>query len=273
MFDFSLDALPLLISGFIHCNYEIASFNRFLSGGESRKIVLRHDVDKLPKNSLKTAQIEHSLNIKGTYYFRIVKESNDPQVIKAIADLGHEIGYHYEDLALCTGDKKKAIESFQRNLDYFRTFYPVKTICMHGSPLSKYDNRDLWEEYDYRDYGIIGEPYFDVDFSKVFYLTDTGRRWDGDSVSVRDKVQANSKSSENAFSHLKFRSTFDIIKAAQENKLPDQMMITVHPQRWHDSPLPWVKELVAQNVKNVVKKYFIVKPSPKSLLQRRTIGS
>ncbi len=38
--------------------------------------------------------------------------------------------------------------------------------------------------------GIIGEPYFDVDFSRVFYLTDTGRRWDGDAVSVRDKVKS-----------------------------------------------------------------------------------
>jgi hypothetical protein len=37
--------------------------------------------------------------------------------------------------------------------------------------------------------GIIGEPYFDVDFSKMLYLTDTGRRWDGGIVSVRDKAQ------------------------------------------------------------------------------------
>ncbi len=59
---------------------------------------------------------------------------------------------------------------------------------MHGSPLSKWDNRDLWKKYDYRDFGIIAEPYFDLDFDEVFYLTDTGRRWDGSSVSVRDKV-------------------------------------------------------------------------------------
>ena len=59
---------------------------------------------------------------------------------------------------------------------------------MHGSPMSPYDNRLLWTKYDYRDYGIIGEPYFDVDFSEVAYYTDTGRRWDGDSVSVRDKM-------------------------------------------------------------------------------------
>jgi hypothetical protein len=34
-------------------------------------------------------------------------------------------------------------------------------------------------------------------------------------------------------------------------------MINVHPQRWHDRPLPWVKELVGQNVKNVVKAALI----------------
>ncbi len=60
---------------------------------------------------------------------------------------------------------------------------------MYGSPLSKYDNKLLWKYYNYKDFGIIGEPYFDVDFSKVLYLTDTGRRWNGDRVSIRDKVQ------------------------------------------------------------------------------------
>ena len=82
-----------------------------------------------------------------------------------------------------------AIDDFRLNLRKLRKLYPVKTICMHGSPLSKWDNRDLWKKYDYRDYGIIAEPSFDVDFEEVFYLTDTGRRWDGDSVSVRDKVK------------------------------------------------------------------------------------
>jgi hypothetical protein len=41
--------------------------------------------------------------------------------------------------------------------------------------------------------GIIGEPYFDVDFSKMLYLTDTGRRWDGGIVSVRDKAQGSGR--------------------------------------------------------------------------------
>lgn len=65
------------------------------------------------------------------------------------------------------------------------------SICMHGSPMSPYDSRDLWKQYNYKDFGIIGKPYFDIDFSKVLYLTDTGRRWDGEKVSVRDKEMDN----------------------------------------------------------------------------------
>ena len=60
---------------------------------------------------------------------------------------------------------------------------------MHGSPLLEWDHRLIWEKYDYRDFGIIGEPYFDVDFGDVLYLTDTGRRWDGDAFNIRDKVE------------------------------------------------------------------------------------
>jgi hypothetical protein len=48
-------------------------------------------------------------------------------------------------------------------------------------------------------------------------------------------------------------STKDIIKAAEQNKLPDKIMITTHPQRWTNRPFPWVKEFVWQGVKNVVK--------------------
>jgi hypothetical protein len=59
---------------------------------------------------------------------------------------------------------------------------------MHGSPFSKYDNKKIWEKYDYRDYGIIAEPSFDIDYDEVFYITDTGRSWNNSKVSVRDKV-------------------------------------------------------------------------------------
>ena len=48
---------------------------------------------------------------------------------------------------------------------------------------------NMWEKYNYREAGIIGEPYFDVDYTKVLYITDTGRAWNKTGASVRDKVE------------------------------------------------------------------------------------
>ena len=61
------------------------------------------------------------------------------------------------------------------------------------------------------------------------------------------------------FKGLVFHSTRDIIQAAKEDRLPDKIMITIHPQRRHDKPLPWIKELIWQNAKNVVKRIVIMK--------------
>ena len=166
--------------------------------------------------------------------------------------LGHEIGYHYEDLTACGGNVDKALAHFEQWLDYFRRYYPVKTICMHGSPRSKFDSRDLWEKKDYHTFGIIGEPYFDVDFSKVFYLTDTGRRWDGFSVSIRDRIPV----FQDAWKAegLVYRKTDDIIDAIEKRRFPERVMITTHPQRWTNNLALWTNELILQSAKNQVKK-------------------
>jgi len=58
---------------------------------------------------------------------------------------------------------------------------------------------------------------------------------------------------------LVFRTTNDIIKAAKENRLPNQIMITAHPQRWTNNPLQWTKELIIQNAKNMVKRFVILR--------------
>jgi hypothetical protein len=228
MKDFTLKAYKKLLQELLINGYSFQTLQDFIQHPEAKTVILRHDVDRLPENSLKMAKLEHELGIGSTYYFRAVPESWDEAIIKKIAEMGHEIGYHYENLSemnclapqydfpnlrgkqrrpstilrsygASKGAKKDrtqerekskeklfelAIDDFRLNLEKFRKIYPVKTICMHGSPLSRWDNRDLWKKYNYRDFGIIGEPYFDVDYDEVLYLTDTGRRWDGDRVSV-----------------------------------------------------------------------------------------
>ncbi|MCU7521157.1 MAG: hypothetical protein HF312_13135 [Ignavibacteria bacterium] len=246
--DFSLAIFKELLEE-ISKKYIAAPFADYITQKKGNVLILRHDIDAKKENALLTAKIEYELGLKGTYYFRVVPQSFDKKLITQIAELGHEIGYHYEDVDFANGDITKAIDLFKVHLEMLRRLYPVKTICMHGSPLSKYDNRDLWKKFDYRDYGLIGEPYFDLDFGEFLYLTDTGRRWNGTDVSVRDKVKS-------AF-NFNFNTTFDIIRSVE--KLPFKAMFTFHPQRWEDNYLQWTKELIFQNIKNTVKKYYYVK--------------
>jgi tetratricopeptide (TPR) repeat protein len=248
--DFTLSTYIKFIKVLIKQNYSIYSLENYLLNKpkeEKRVIILRHDVDKNPKNSERIACIEKELGIKSSFYFRTSRKNKTINIIKKISKKGHEIGYHYEDFSKAKGDYEKAIQSFKKNLCQLRKYYPVKTICMHGSPLSKLDNKDLWKKYNYRDYGIIGEPYFDIDYNEFLYLTDSGRRWNGDKFIIRDKVISKY--------NFNLKTTFDVIENIPN--LPGKLFITTHPQRWNNNIIPWFKELVTQKLKNLVKQRLI----------------
>jgi hypothetical protein len=73
--DFTLKTYKQLLLTLKKQGFLFQTFQEFLEKPESKAIVLRHDVDKLPENSLGFAQIQHELGIKGSYYFRIVPEN------------------------------------------------------------------------------------------------------------------------------------------------------------------------------------------------------
>ena len=252
MRDFTLSVYSDMLDAAVAAGYECVSFSDVIRGrkDEGRWVVFRHDVDLKPWNSVATAKLESEKGIRGSYYFRVVRRAWDVNAIGTIADLGHECGYHYEDLDLARGDIKKAYKLFEEHLKRLRSLVPVETACMHGSPLSNWDNRDIWQTYSYRGCGIIGEPYFDLDFDRVFYLTDTGRSWNNRAVSVRDKVDSGFD--------ITVSDTCDIIDLFRSGDMPDRVMINIHPQRWNDGLFPWVTELVIQKGKNYVKKWMYV---------------
>lgn len=259
MRDFSVQAYLNLLDALRGSKYEIQTFREFLREPKKRSVILRHDVDRRPLNSLEFAKLESEWGVQSSYYFRIVDVSFDSSVIKEISALGHEIGYHYEDMDLCAGDVDKANISFQKNLARLRKLDPVETICMHGSPLSKYDNRSLWDKYNYREFRIIGEPYLDLDFDQVFYISDTGRKWNNRDASLRDKVKSHFQ--------IEIKNTRHLIQLIQEGELPDQIMINTHPQRWNDNLILWTRELVWQGAKNFIKGAITRKRARKKEMQ------
>lgn len=216
-------------------------------------VVMRHDVDRSVKRARELAEVENEMGVKTSYYFRekfIVENRDD---IRWIEGLGHEVGYHYEDLVTEKGDVDKSCARFVRNVEKMRQVADVRTITMHGSPMSRFDSKDMWRVYDYKKLGLIGEPQFDVDWREMFYLTDTGRSWNG--VSRRDKVAE--RASEWEAKGWVYKTTDDVIKAVREGRFPNRVMMTIHPQRWIDNRCEWVKELVVQGVKNCVKRVLL----------------
>lgn len=251
--DFTLDTYRNLLLALQGAGYAFQTLEQFFTSPvQGKTVVLRHDIDKYPQNALQLAQIEQSMGINASYYIRIVEGVWDEEIVKQLVKLGHEVSYHYEDLALANGNLSKAWSFFNTHLGIVRQFYPAKTVCMHGNPMSKWDNREIWNKYDYKQLGVIGEPYFDIDYSKVLYITDTGRAWNNSKASVRDKIN-----SSNALK-LKIKSTNHLINMAYTGMLPGCVMINTHPQRWFPFGINWLRELLLQSIKNIVKRGLIL---------------
>ena len=220
---------------------------------------IRHDVDLRPNFSLRIAQVEAEMGVKATYYFRTVAESYDEAIIKQIVSLGHRAGYHYECLTTCNGNIEAAYEDFCHNLERLRKVVPITTACAHGSPRSPWNSQDIWNQHDIHALGIEYEPMLDTDFSTTLYLTDTGRRWDGYKVSVRDKVPQYQE--QWMREGLAFHTTDDIIRALRDPRHhihQYDLLVNTHPQRWMPFGIGWIKEATLQNIKNIIKRMIVI---------------
>jgi hypothetical protein len=162
--------------------------------------------------------------------------------MEQIHEMGHEIGFHYEVLDKVKGDYKAAIILFKNELEQFP--YNIETICMHGNPLTPWDNRDLWSHYDFKQFGILGEAYLSLDFSNIEYFSDTGRTWNN-RYSIKD-VTLTGRINNDTF--LGTRALMEYIRHVSR-----PVCIVTHPQRWNDSYKSWIYEFISQSIKNMGK--------------------
>jgi hypothetical protein len=250
--DFTLEKYHELCMALRDSGYTLQTVREYLENPENfnRKFaILRHDVDRKIWNSLRMAEHEHSLGIHSTYYFRYPGTFN-PEIIAAIREMGHEIGYHYETLGKTKGDLKTAIALFETELRSFRAIAEIRTICVHGNPLSKYDSRDLWKTNDFRKYDILGEAFLSV--KGTTYFSDTGRNWSG-KHSLRD-VMPDGPGMQNLPS---VESTDDLIAYIRSGNR-DPVYLTIHPERWALNHGEWIFWVMADYAMNAGKKIIRV---------------
>lgn len=210
-------------------------------------IILRHDVDRKPKRALRMAILESNLGIQSTYFFRITNNSFSPAIMKMIESLGHEIGYHYEDLASSKGDVQLAVDKFIKHIYLIREHVKVQTICSHGSPLSKIDNRDICNYLSFIDLGILGDASISIKSAK--YFTDTGGAW-GSKFNIRDTVK-------NEPISPYVTTTIDIIKYIT-NLNQGSLYFNCHPERWTKHYIESGCQFIIDNIINAIKRIVMI---------------
>lgn len=226
---FTLKSYAKILDTFIASDIPTSTVEEYIRRKEPDQsvAVLRHDVDRRPDRALEMAQLESKKGIKATYYFRLCKASFAPATIQQISNLGHEIGYHYEALSLASGNFDLAAEIMMRDIRTLSGLAPIHTASMHGRPFSRWNNSDIWKKYRPSDFGLLGEAYQSIDYSKIEYLNDTGRTWHATRFNIRDHVKS---SDANA---IQPDSNKDLIKYIEKKAHEKLMMcLSAHPERW-----------------------------------------
>ena len=257
--DFTFETYGELLDAGLRAGYTFLTVREYLSTDREdlpdRFVALRHDVDRKPENALSMARIEADRGVSSTYYFRTIEKTFRPELIGEIEALGHEIGYHYEDMDRADGDVERAHDSFAEQLGRLRAVATVDTVCMHGNPLSAHDNRYMWAGIDaddegdggkgseseskeddsvggrgrnFESYDLLGEAYLSMDFTDVTYFSDTGRTWlDGD-LKIKDYTVGE------ATKDVQVATTAELIELLGMDRLP-RLCLLVHPNRWAGS--------------------------------------
>jgi hypothetical protein len=217
------------------------------TGLPDRFVVLRHDVDRKPRNALAMARVEAEHGIESTYYVRTIDKTFRPDLIERIAALGHEVGYHYEDLDRADGDPRAALASFESELGRLRSLVDVDTVCMHGNPLSPHDNRDIWEYADFEQFDLLGEAYLSMDFTDVTYYSDTGRTWRDGDLKVKDHTMGEGEKA------IQVDTTPELAGLLLSGRV-DRVCLLSHPNRWAGSRPERIVEGAKDAAVNAVKR-------------------
>lgn len=246
-FDFTLNKYNHFCSVLKNLSCPIITVKEYIDRNQPNEfvVVLRHDVDRKLSAAVKMACIEAEKGIRASYYVRMIRNTFKPSGLKKIDSLGHEIGYHYEVLAKAKGNKKKAINIFKTELNALRKIIPISTICMHGSPLSKWYNSDIWNFYDFKNYDVKCELNLSINYSYIYYFTDTGRNWQLNRYNLRDRTISKKP--------LEPVKTTDQLIGFLNKKYPSPVLINIHPNRWTISLFDFLTSVMMDWMANQIK--------------------
>lgn len=146
-------------------------------------VLLRFDIDYREPHALQLARVAARWGLHGSFYFRHHRDGFALDTMRAVACLGHEVGYHFETLDLCRGDFEQAEALFISHIADLRAAgFEIRTAAAHGAlpTAPTYQNNldllarkpELLEQV-----GLLGETTLSIDFGHVVYISDALWRW------------------------------------------------------------------------------------------------
>jgi len=219
-----------LLGALADAGYETLTVREYLraDGLPERFVVLRHDVDRKPGRAAALARLEAEFDASASYYLHptAFREGR----AERLADLGHEVGYHYDDVATARGDLETARALFANNLRVFRRACDVATVSPHAAALSPHDNTDLWERGpSFEAFGLLGDADRSVDYVDLAFFSDAGRTFrERPADRARSLGERDQPTTADA-------ATAGDLAAQFRTGSPARACVLTHPRRWTNS--------------------------------------
>ena len=203
--------------------------------GTDSWIAIKHDVETNVERALKIAEIEAKYSIRATYFVQSYLLPANKNLLHAIAELGHEVTYHYDVLDANSGDFIKATLEFEEAVKNFEgAGFPVKSVCPHGNPLM---NRDGWDSNkDFFRNSQVASQFIgifdlvvqgkDKILTDYMYISDAGF-----SFNIISDIVNNDKILPNNTLILSINELIHIVNSKHA------VIISTHPHRWTSSYL------------------------------------
>lgn len=186
-FQFTFNNIKLQYQAALDAGYQFITCHQYVERRinlPKLTIVNRVDIDFSVKKADRLREIFDCLGIKGTFFVRLHATEYNPfsfenyQILRAIRDGGHEIGYHSEIVDQAAVWNESAVDCLFRDIDVINRMLniQVKGIASHGGATGL-NNLDFWKDKAPSDYGFHYEAYdksecFNL-FNNSFYISDS----------------------------------------------------------------------------------------------------
>lgn len=171
MIDFTYDSYRALLTHIRGCGHTICPLRDVPSAG--RYVILRHDIDYSVHRAVEMAGLEHEMGVTASVFLMLASpyynllDRDNLRAARSIADLGHEIGFHYDTEVLDGLTPAQQAEDVARQAEFLSQTLgtPITSVAQHNPSMTNTRVRlsQLRDAYD---------PRY---FSEISYLSDSRR--------------------------------------------------------------------------------------------------